>query len=172
VLRFKAADMEDVHTVFADLSPISGAEVIKDCGTWWRALPKVFKLLELPDSQTEALVDEIGMAVALFGHYPGQRSGIRTTWFVFSNEFIARGVAATLACQRRLKGLQLVYPDTVFHSYTVSDHPTRDRWFSLLGFCYLGLMSDDSHAYILPKPDKPDDLEPVGWYNPTHPRAS
>lgn len=176
MLRFRTADMGDVHTVLADLSEISAAEVIAECGSWWNALPKVAKLLTLTDSQTEALVDETGTALAIFGHYPSKYPGNRTTWFVFSRGFEARGLAATLACRRRGQALQAVYLDTHFYSHTRSSHPFRDRWFRLLGFDYFGVnyggRKDGAHCYVLLESDKTSDLGTDGRYNPEHPRAS
>jgi len=172
MLTFQAADMAAIHAVFSDLSEVSAEEVIKDCGSWWKALPKVLKLLALPDSQTEALVDESGTALALFGHYPSETPRIRTTWFVFSNGFIARKAMAVLACWKRVDELRLAYPETEFHSYTTSRHSQRARWFSLLGFHFVGLTSDGAQHYVLQESDKTSDLESVEQYNPTNPRAS
>jgi len=169
VLHTRSANMSDVHAVFADLSDISSAEVIADCGSWWKALPKILKLLSLPDAQTEALVDEQGTPLAIFGHYPSKSPEIRTTWFVFSKAFQARGLAVVLASRRRLKALQLFYPGVSFHSYTKSDHPERDRWFSLIGMQWAGLGAKGTHHYVLPKTS---DLEPYGLYNPPNPQAS
>jgi hypothetical protein len=157
--------MDDVHTLFSDLSEISTAEVNADCGSWWKALPKVAKLLLLPDSRTDVLLDESGTPLAIFGHYPSKQAHIRTTWFVFSKPFIARGLAATRLARRYLKTLQLSYPRTEFHSYTLSSHPGRDRWFTLIGMTSLG-----KGHYVLPY--KISDLEPYGLYNPPNPRAS
>ena len=172
MLSFRAADMEHVHAVFSDLSEISSDEVLKDCGSWWNALPKVAELLTLPDAQTEALVDETDKALAIFGHYPSEFPNARTTWFVFSNEFMARGVASTLACKRRVGSLRRWYPGTRFHTFTGSDHWERSRWFSLLDFQYVGTAADGQHHYVLLETDKLSDLQPVGRYNPTNPRAS
>jgi hypothetical protein len=171
VLSFRAATPDDIHTVFSDLSPVSAEEVDQDCGSWWKATSKVLQLLSIKGSQTEGLVDESGTALAIFGHYPTRNAGIRTTWFVFSNKFVARGLAATLACHKRARALQMFYPGVDFRSYTTSRHPDRSRWFSLLGFDYAGV-EDGSHLYILLKSDKSSDLGVSGQYNPTHPQAS
>jgi hypothetical protein len=169
MLTFRTAQMSDVHAVFSDLSPISADEVSKDCGTWWKAIPKVAELLTIPDSQTEALVDEAGRALAIFGHYPSTNPKIRTTWFVFSKGFMARGLASTRACERRVKSLRLFYPDVNFHSYTASDHWERTRWFALLDFQYVGTTQDGQHHYILLESG---DSGSVERYNPTNPLAS
>ena len=87
-MHFRPADMSDVHEVFSDLSRISASEVADECGSWWAAMPRVRKLLELPNSQTEALVDESGTAIAIFGHYPSQDATARTTWFIFAQGFM------------------------------------------------------------------------------------
>lgn len=174
MLSFRTADMSDVHAVFADLSDISASEVRKDCGSWWKALPKVSELLQLPDAHTEALVDEKGRALAIFGHYPSENPKVRTTWFVFAKGFSARGLAATLACRERVRALRVFYPGTDFHSFTASDHWERARWFMLLDFQYLGPSENGDHHYILlgRKARKTRDLKAVGRYKPTNPRAS
>lgn len=170
MLRFRAANMGDVHTVLADLSEISTVEVIADCGGWWKALPKVTKLLTLPDSQTEALVDELGVAQAIFGHYPGISPRYRTTWFVFSRGFVVRGAAAALACCRRVRTLRAAYPNTCFQSRTASQHPDRARWFSLLGFHCAIVKLNGTRQYVLP--ELVSDSGAGGRYNPTNPQAS
>lgn len=171
-MHFRPADMSSVHAVFADLSKISASEVVEECGSWWAALPRVQELLDLPNSQTEALVDESGTALAIFGHYPGQDVTTRTTWFIFSKGFMRKGMAVTAACQKRVKALQAGYPGIAFHSYTRSDHPGRGRWFALLGFRYAGETKAGAHHYILLESDKSGDLGAAGQYNPTNPRAS
>jgi len=172
MLSFRTALMGDIHQVFADLSSISAAEVRRDCGNWWNALPKVQELLQLPDAQTDVLVDEHDRALAIFGHYPSENRNVRTTWFVFSQGFVDRGLAATLACKRRVKLLRTFYPAVSFHSYTASDHWERSRWFSLLDFHYIGTTADGDHHYILTEIDKSRDVGAVGRYKPTNPRAS
>ena len=172
MLSVRSANMDDVHSLFSDLSEISTAEVNADCGSWWKALPKVAKLLLLPDSQTDVLLDESGTRLAIFGHYPSKRPNIRTTWFVFSKPFIARGLAATRLARRYLKTLQLSYPETEFHSYTESTHPHRDRWFVLIGMDVRGTTKSGGGHYVLAETHKISDLEPYGLYNPPNPRAS
>lgn len=173
MLTWRGADMADVHAVFADLSDISAVEIISDVGSWWNALPTVQKILVIPDAQTEALVDETNTALAIFGHYPGEGL-LRTTWFVFSRGFQHRGAASMLACRNRLKTLRLFYPDTYFHSFTMSDHLERVRWFALLGFHYTGTTANGEHHYVLLPKDthKLSDSGAVERYNPTNPRAS
>jgi hypothetical protein len=172
MLTFCKANMAHIYTVLVDLSEISTDEVNAECGSWWSAMPKVQALLELPDSQTEALVDETGKALAIFGHYPSKTPLRRTTWFVFSRGFQARGFSAARACRKRVEVLEQFYPETNFHSITRSDHPERDRWFRLLGFVHSGYADNGSYHYVRPLPDKRRDPEPSGRYNPNHPRAS
>jgi hypothetical protein len=168
-MRFVKANAGHVYEVFADLSEISTAEVVAECGNWWKALPKVLTLLSLPNSQTEALMNEQGTALALFGHYPsGVHPLVRTTWFVFSRGFAARGLAVTLACRRRVRALQRAWPNTRFISFTKSNHPERPRWFELLGFFPAG-KPGESYRYVLPESG---DLNEDGQYNPEHPQAS
>lgn len=173
MLHFRKAGAFHVHQVLSNLSEISADEVNAECGSWWGAMSKVKALLDLPDSRTEALVDEAGTALAIFGHYPSAKPLRRTTWFVFSTGFQARGFAAARACRRRLKALEQFYPDTNFHSITRSNHPDRDHWFRLLGFVYGGPTESGAHHYVRLLPDKRRDPEPTGRYNPDHhPRAS
>lgn len=171
MLGFRTATPEDVYAVLSTLSLISSEEVTAECGNWWKALPKVLTLLDVSNSQTEVLVDESRTPLAVFGHYPGENAFTRTTMFMFTDGFLTRGMAATLACRRRLRALQFFYPSVSFHSYTTSRHPARTRWFSLLGFDYTGI-KDGAHHYALLETDKAGDLGRVGQYNPTHPRAS
>jgi hypothetical protein len=172
MLTFCKANMAHAYTVLADLSPVSTEEVNAECGNWWAAMPKVQSLLELPDSQTEALIDEKGKALAIFGHYPSTKPLRRTTWFVFSKGFQERGFAAARACRRRVEVLEQHYPRTNFHSITRSNHSDRDRWFRLLGFVCGGVTPEGAHFYVRLLPDKRRDPEPAGRYNPDHPRAS
>ncbi len=175
MLVFRAATMGDIHVVFSDLSAISSAEVVAECGNWWKALPRALKLLALYDSQTEALIDKSGTALAIFGHYPSREPLVRTTWFVFSGGFEARGLAVALACRRRVGALLAAYPETCFRSFTRSDHPERDRWFAMLGFDFIGTSyneTGDTHCYVLVGSDKSSDLSTDDQYNPEHPRAS
>lgn len=170
MLGFRNATPEDIYAVFSNLSYISSVEADAECGNWWKALPKALSLLDISGSQTEVIVDESGTPLAIFGHYPGVKPFVRTTLFVFTNGFMARGIAATLAGRRRIKALQFFYPGVSFHSFTMSAHRKRDLWFSLLGFHYVGI-KDGARHYVLLESDKISDLGLVGQYNPTNPRA-
>ena len=172
MLVWRKADMVDVHTVFSDLSPVSAEEIEGSYGDWWKALPKVLEMLSIPGSRTDALVDESGTPLAIFGHFPSREAGNRVTWFVFSNTFVARGVAGTRACRKMVQGLETFYPSDTFHSMTTSGHHERSRWFSMLGYQYVGIRAGGLHHYVVLKSDKSSDLGHFDQYNPTNPRAS
>jgi hypothetical protein len=169
VLGFRDATPMDVHAIMSDLSDISRAEVEFECGSWWAGVPKVLTMLKIPGSTTEVVMDESGTPLALFGNYPGTHAKSRTTLFVFTDRFIGRGLAAVQAGRRRLKALQFFYPGVRFHSYTTSRHQDRTRWFSLLGYRYVGITKDGMHHYVLPESDS--DSKPAKRYSSGNPRA-
>src|SRR5258706_378797 len=68
------------------------------------------------------------------GHRPGVVTGKRTTWFAAKQKYFDLGASGVLVARNYLRLVKTTWPKTTFESYSFSDHPQCERWFSLLGF--------------------------------------
>lgn len=151
----REATVTDAYAVLRNLSDISRDELIPLFGTWWNALSVVKALMR--EGRTVVLAGD-DQPIALFGHSKGDQPNTRRTWFACTPEFF-RGARTTLIARNYLKTLKNFYPGVAFDSYTTSQHPACFRWYSLLGYRYLGLQDGAACFRLYVEKDEKSDFQ-------------
>jgi hypothetical protein len=130
--EIRRATVEDLYTVVNDPSPITDEEFRAHGLTRWQAL-KISREWYNPQTSDTCFVD--GKPVCVLGHnqHADYKNG-RVTWFVSSPAWWALGGKTVRIGRQYWKAQQWKWPGYTFYSFSKSDHPALDRWFTLIGF--------------------------------------
>jgi hypothetical protein len=130
--EIRRATVEDLYEIINDPSPITDEEFRAHGLTRWQALKVAREWFNQITTDTLYIG---GKPVCSLGHnqHADFKKG-RVTWFVSSPAFWTLGARTAALGKRYFRTQQWKWPGYTFYSYSKSEHPDTDRWFTLMGF--------------------------------------